>query len=78
MNIANGRRRVGIDYPVEIDAHCYFVPSRFARAEVEAQLTVRGVEILYKGVRIAFHLRMSGNRKHTTNPEHMPVLAFCL
>jgi transposase len=30
-------RRVGIDYHVEIDAHYYSVPYRFARAEVEAR-----------------------------------------
>ena len=65
-------RRVGIDYHVEIDAHYYSVPYRFARAEVEARLTARGVEIFHKGERIAVHLRASGNRKHTTVPEHMP------
>jgi len=65
-------RRVGIDSHVEIDAHYYSVPYRFARAEVEARLTVRGVEIFCKGERIAVHLRMSGNHKHTTIPEHMP------
>jgi transposase len=65
-------RRVGVDYHVEIDAHYYSVPYRFARAEVEARLTVRGVEIFCKGERIAVHLRTSGNRKHTTIPEHMP------
>src|SRR5271163_811726 len=65
-------RRVGIDYHVDIDAHYYSVPYRFARAEVEARLTARGVEIFHKGERIAVHLRASGNRKHTTVPEHMP------
>ena len=29
-------RRVGVDYHVDIDAHYYSVPYRFARAEVEA------------------------------------------
>jgi len=52
-------RRVGIDYHVEIDAHYYSVPYRFARAEVEARLTVRGVEIFCKGERIAVHLRVA-------------------
>src|SRR6202034_1635794 len=47
-------------------------PYRFARAEVEARLTVRGVEIFHKGERIAVHIRASGNRKHTTVSEHMP------
>jgi len=65
-------RRVSIDYHVEIDALYYSVPNRFARAEVEARLTVRGIEIFCKGERIAVHLRMSGNRKHTTIPDHMP------
>jgi transposase len=48
------------------------VPFRFARAEVEARLTARTVEIFLKGERIAVHPRMSGNHKHTTVPEHMP------
>jgi len=64
--------RVGIDYHVEIAAHYYSVPYRFARAEVEARLTARTVEIFLKGERIAAHMRMSGNHKHTTIAEHMP------
>jgi transposase len=65
-------RRVGIDYHVELDKHFYSVPYRFARAEVEARLTARTVEIFLKGERIAAHLRGSGNGRHTTVPEHMP------
>ena len=65
-------RRVGIDYHVEIDNHFYSVPYGFARAEVEARLTPRTVEIFAKGERIAAHLRASGNGRHTTVPEHMP------
>ena len=42
------------------------------RAEVEARVTARGIEIFHKGERIAVHIRASGNRKHTTVPEHMP------
>ena len=64
--------RVGIDYHIEAAAHYYSVPHRFARAEVEARLTARTVEIFLKGERIAAHMRMSGNHKHTTIPEHMP------
>ena len=55
--------RVGVDYHVEIDAHYYSVPYRFARAEVEARVTARGVEIFQKGQRIAVHIRASGNWK---------------
>ena len=64
--------RVGIDYHVEADAHYYSVPHRFARADVDVRLTVRTVEVFLKGERIAAHMRMSGNRKHTTAAEHMP------
>ena len=64
--------RVGIDYHVEVASHYYSVPYRFARAEVEARLTARTVEILLRGERIAAHRRSSGNHKHTTIPEHMP------
>ena len=65
-------RRVGIDYHVEIDAHYYSVPHRFARSEVEVRLTPQTVEIFLKGERIAAHRRDSGNHGHTTVPEHMP------
>jgi transposase len=64
--------RVGIDYHVEVAAHYYSVPHRFARAEVDVRLTARTVEVLLKGERIAAHPRNSGNRKHTTVSEHMP------
>src|SRR5208283_4591639 len=64
--------RVGIDYHVEVAAHYYSVPHRFARAEVDARLTVRTVEIFLKGERIAAHVRASSNHKHSTVSEHMP------
>jgi transposase len=65
-------RRVGIDYHVDIDNHFYSVPHRFARQQVEIRLTARTVEVFLKGERIAAHVRMSGNGKHTTISDHMP------
>src|SRR6516165_3535027 len=65
-------RRVGIDYHIEVDAHFYSVPHRFARREVEVRLTPQTVEIFLKGERIAVHRRGSGNHGHTTLAEHMP------
>src|ERR1017187_5639661 len=55
-------RRVGIDYHIEVAAHYYSVPHRFARAEVDARLTARTVENFLKGERIAAHMRLSGTR----------------
>jgi len=65
-------RRVGLDYHVEVEAHFYSVPYRFARREVEVRLTPRTVEVFLKGERIAAHLRSSGNNRHTTVSDHMP------
>ena len=64
--------RVGIDYHIDARSHYYSVPYRYARAAVEVRLTARTVEIFLKGERIAAHMRMSGNHKHTTVAEHMP------
>jgi len=65
-------RRVGVDYHVEVEAHFYSVPHRFARSEVEVRLTPQTVEIFLKGERIAAHRRAGGNHGHTTVAEHMP------
>jgi transposase len=65
-------RRVGIDYHVEVENHFYSVPHRYARAEVDARLTARTVEVFCRGERIAAHRRGSGDGKHTTVAEHMP------
>jgi transposase len=64
--------RVGVDYHVDVAFHYYSVPHRFLRAEVEARLTARTVEVFFRGDRIAAHPRGGGNRKHTTLSEHMP------
>ena len=36
------------------------------------RLTARTIEIFLKDERIAAHMRITGNSKHTTIPEHMP------
>ncbi len=65
-------RRAGLDYHIEVEDHYYSVPYRFAKDELDVRLTARTVEVFRKGERIAAHLRNSGNRRHTTTPEHMP------
>jgi transposase len=64
--------RVGLDYHVEIAKHYYSVPHQLLREKVWARITARTVEVLYRGKRIAAHVRSSSNRKHTTVREHMP------
>ena len=61
----------GAGQHVEIEAHFYSVPYRFARREVEVRLTPRTVEVFLNGQRIAARLRSSGNHRHTTVADHM-------
>jgi transposase len=70
-------RRVGLDYHVDVDGHYYSVPHRLLKAEVEARITQRTVEIFHKGERVAAHLRGGGRGRHTTLAEHMPSAHRC-
>ena len=66
------QRRAGLDYHVEVAKHYYSVPHALAKEKLWARITERSVEVFHKGKRVAAHLRASGNRRHTTVPEHMP------
>jgi transposase len=66
------RRRVGLDYHVDIDGHYYSVPHRLLRLEVEARITDRTVELFHKGQRVACHVLGGIRGRHTTLAEHMP------
>jgi transposase len=63
---------LNIDYHAEIDHHYYSAPHALVHEEVEARLTAITVEILYRGERVASHLRSYQRGKHTTIGEHMP------
>jgi transposase len=65
------RRRVGIDYHVEVDGHYYSVPYRFARLEVDARIAAHTVEFFHQGGRIASHVRNREKGRHTTVDAHM-------
>jgi transposase len=65
-------RKAGLDYHVEVAKHYYSVPHALAKEKLWARITDRTVEVFHKGKRVAAHLRASGNRRHTTTPEHMP------
>ncbi len=65
-------RRVGIDYHVEVEAHFYSVPYRFARREVEVRLTPRTVEIFLKGERDRRASALQRQSPAHHRAEHMP------
>lgn len=66
------KARVHIDYHVELEGHFYSVPHRLVKEQVDLRYTETTVECLYKGNRVASHLRSLVRGKHTTQPEHMP------
>ncbi len=50
----------------------YSVPHALIREEVEARLTVNGIELFHRGDRVAVHVRRYGGSRHATQPDHMP------
>jgi transposase len=64
--------RVNIDYHVEFERHYYSVPYTLARKQLQLRYTANTVECLYRGERVASHLRSHLPGRHTTVPEHMP------
>ncbi len=64
---------VNIDYHVDVYGHYYSVPYPLVKEKVDVRITTSTVEILYKGKRIASHLRSLKKGAHTTQPEHMPA-----
>lgn len=65
--------RAGLDYHVDIGRHYYSVPHQLLRQKLWARITVRTVEVYFKGQRVASHARTSGNRQHSTHRDHMPA-----
>ena len=64
--------RVNIDSHVEVAGHSYSVPHALARRPLDVRLTAHTVECLYRGQRVASHVRSSLKGRHTTADEHMP------
>ena len=65
--------RVNIDYHVEVEGHYYSVPHALVRKALEVRYTERTVECLYRGQRVASHVRSQLKGHHTTVAEHMPA-----
>lgn len=64
--------RVNIDYHVEVDGNWYSVPYQLVHEKVETRVTPSMVEVVFKGQRVASHLRNKGKGQFATKPEHMP------
>jgi transposase len=64
--------RVNIDYHVEVQRHYYSVPHALVHQQVDVHLTAETVEVLRRGVRVAWHARSREAGKATTLNEHRP------
>jgi transposase len=66
------KTRAGLDYHAELDGHYYSVPYQLAQQVVELRYTAATVEVLYRGKRVASHLRSYTRPGTTTEPSHQP------
>ena len=63
--------RVHIDHHIEFEGHRYSVPQALVGQLLEARVTVRTVEVLHRGQRVASHLRSAHKGGFTTIGEHL-------
>ena len=63
---------VNIDYHIEFDRHYYSVPYQLTGKRVDVRATATIVECLYKGKRVASHVRSYRKGGFTTDPAHRP------
>ena len=66
------KSRVNIDYHIEVDDHYYSIPHTLLHQKLDVRLTATAVEALFKGRRVALHVRSHLKGRFTTVPEHMP------
>jgi transposase len=64
---------VNIDYHVQYDGNFYSAPHQLVRKRVDIRATDRVVEIVFKGQRVASHLRRYTKGKYYTEPAHRPA-----
>ena len=64
--------RVGINYHVEVDSHCYSVPYKLVQERVEVRFTESAIEVIHNNKRVASHARSFARGGYTTLAEHMP------
>jgi len=68
----SNKARVNIDYHVEVAHHYYCVPHALVGRQLDVRLTATPVECIYRGQRVASHVRSPLRGRHTTADEHMP------
>jgi len=64
---------VAFNYHVSVEKMLYSVPYEYIKHKVDVRLTNSTVEVLFRGNRVASHVRLRGKPgQYSTLPEHMP------
>ena len=67
------KAKVQPNYHVQMDYKFYSVPYEYVREDVDIRITADLIEVYFKEVRIASHLRKKkADDRYATNPDHMP------
>ena len=66
------KARVNLDYHIDLYGHFYSTPYQLVGQEVWARFTASTVEILYRGKRVASHVRNDKVHTASTHDEHRP------
>jgi transposase len=64
--------KLGLDYHIDVDGHYYSVPYRLIKEKVDVRISEHLIEVLFKGKRVASHVRSKIKGGRTTLIEHMP------
>jgi len=71
--ILTKRRKVPVDYHVDVDGVGYSVPHRLVGQIIELRATLTSVEVFHDGKIAALHPRQTGNSTSVTSSSHMPL-----
>jgi len=63
---------VGHNYHINVLDHHYSVHYKYIKQKIDVRITSDTIEIFYKSLRIASHIRSFDTGKYTTNPDHYP------
>lgn len=66
------RPKVNVDYHVQIDGNDDSVPYVLVGERLDARITETTVELLFKGQRVASHIRVRGRGQYITERNHRP------
>ena len=65
--------RAGLDYHINVAGHYYSVPHHLLKQPIWARITAQTLEAYHDGQRVASHVLVTGDKRHSTHKNHMPA-----